>query len=122
MIDTTQDRRDVETLIRMLSDPLRRMADQHRRAGMVTVADDLVLAADMATRGVLGTSPALSTADSYMYMIAPIRDAASRHGLVVPIENSLPEEPPAPAATEEHQADADPTAAPLAGRRIAGKK
>jgi hypothetical protein len=88
---------ETEVRIRVLADPLRKMADRHRLAGMARIADDLARAAQLAASGRLALSPTLSSMDEYMFMISTIRDAAARHGLVEPIKYSLPEEPPAPA-------------------------
>jgi hypothetical protein len=91
--------RETQTRIRFLSDPLRKLSNQYRRdPDRARFADDLASAAQLAAFGRLAMSPTLSSMDEYMFMVATIRDAAGRHGLVESLER---EEPPAPAGTTE---------------------
>jgi hypothetical protein len=98
MNDPLQERRDVETRIRANTGPLRKLADQLRRdadPAMLRLADSLAAASVAAAGGRLATSPILSTSDSYAVLVGPVRQAAERHGLLIPIEDP----PPAPQQT-----------------------
>jgi hypothetical protein len=87
------DRQETENRVRALAGSFRALAEQYRRTGeeaLARVADDLIRAAAMADKGVIGTSPALSTVDSFMVLVAPIRDAAARWSLISPLDAEQP--------------------------------